>query len=294
MKRIRFLKESSPGVLPEAEIENYYTQPLEQFIDMFLPMDSSYILVNETEPADICFYSVQHINEDLLRDNELNIFFSIENLRYNGHKGGKYAYYNKFGAYGSKKTDIFIMNDESYEYREEDKIVIPVIQCRIQYFNRIENIFNEHMNTTFEDKKFALMISRNGLNDNKEVLFRDLKQLGEVDIIHMYPELKTKTCYNSLELLNVFNKYKFIVVCENSHTPGYITEKIFNVFLAKSIAIYDGAPNITEFIKPGCYIPYGNNLLQIIKALMNNKNMYNKIVNNEKIQEKYKDITIKY
>ena len=59
--------------------------------------------------AGLSFALVQkeEIDENLLRNNELNIFFSIENLRHNGKRGGKYAYFNKFGDYGSKKTNIF-------------------------------------------------------------------------------------------------------------------------------------------------------------------------------------------
>ena len=129
MKRIRFIEDS--GNLPREQVDKYYYQPMSQFIEMFLPQDASYIVVPQSELADICMYTIQHTDDNLLRDNELNVFFCIENLRKNGERGGMYAYYNKFGAYGSKKTDVFIMNDESNEYRQVDRTIIPVIHCRL-------------------------------------------------------------------------------------------------------------------------------------------------------------------
>jgi|TARA_B110000114_G_C15076539_1_gene392073 alpha-1,4-fucosyltransferase len=39
-----------------------------------------------------------------------------------------------------------------------------------------------------------------------------------------------------------------------SKTDGYVTEKIFNAFLSGSIPIYDGAPNIMDYIFPNSFI----------------------------------------
>ena len=292
MKRIRFIENS--GNLPKEVVDKYQYQPMSQFIEMFLPQDSSYCVVPQREEADICMYTIQHTDDSLLRDNELNIFFCIENLRKNGRRGGMYAYYNKFGAYGSRKTDVFIMNDESKEVRQHDRTIIPVIHCRLSYYNRVQNDFAHLMTTRFEDKKFALFVSQSVLNKNKRPLFDMMSQYGTVDHIKMFPELESVTCYNSVELLKLFNQYKFIITCENSHTNGYITEKIFNVFLSKSIAIYDGAPDIHEFIKPKRFIPLSPNLGRDITTIKDNKELYNRIVGNDKIQERYKDITITY
>ena len=294
MKRVRFIESS--GNLPMEVVSKYYHQPMSQFIEMFLPQDSSYCVVPESETADICMYTIQHTDDDMLRDEELNVFFSVENLRKNGERGGMYAYYNKFGAYGSAKTDVFIMNDESKEERVASlgRTIIPVIHCRLSYSNRIQSDFGHLMTTGFEDKKFALFVSQSVLNKNKKPLFDLMSQYGKVDHIKMFSELECVSCYNSLELLKLFNQYKFIIACENSHTAGYITEKLFNVFLSKSIAIYDGAPDIHEFIKPKCFIPLSPNLGRDIAVIKDNKDLYNKIVGNDKIQDKYKDIKVTY
>ena len=77
--------------------------------------------------------------------------------------------------------------------------------------------------------------------------------------------------------------YKFIICFENSKTPGYITEKIFNVFLAKCIPIYDGAPNVTSFINPKSFISFDNKCLQKIRMLNASKDLYERTVSERKL-----------
>lgn len=51
--------------------------------------------------------------------------------------------------------------------------------------------------------------------------------------------------------LDILKKYKFSICYENvKNQPGYISEKIFDCFLAGTIPIYSGAQNITDYI-PG-------------------------------------------
>jgi len=49
--------------------------------------------------------------------------------------------------------------------------------------------------------------------------------------------------------------YKFSIAYENvKDEPGYITEKIFDVFIAGCVPIYWGANNITEYVPENCFI----------------------------------------
>ena len=69
---------------------------------------------------------------------------------------------------------------------------------------------------------------------------------------------------------------------DNSKTAGYITEKIFNVYLANSIPIYDGDPEVDRFINRDSYIPFDDNLISKINLLNNDENRYNKMINTYK------------
>ena len=51
--------------------------------------------------------------------------------------------------------------------------------------------------------------------------------------------------------------YKYSICFENtSGEVDYVTEKIFDAFLAKNVPIYYGAPNIKDIIPSDCYIDY--------------------------------------
>ena len=113
-----------------------------------------------------------------------------------------------------------------------------------------------------------------------------MQQLGKVDTLDEYNHIiKNKSCYNDIELLRIYSQYKFVIAFENSSSQGYITEKIFNVFLANSIPIYDGDTNVTEFINPNSFLPYNNMIVQKVQMLMNNEELYNSIIEKEKTKE---------
>ena len=80
---------------------------------------------------------------------------------------------------------------------------------------------------------------------------------------------------------------------ENSITDGYITEKIFNVFASGSIPIYNGAPNITNFVNSESFILYKNHIKDIIE-LDQNDDKYIKMLNSQKINYKPDDILDTY
>jgi len=50
--------------------------------------------------------------------------------------------------------------------------------------------------------------------------------------------------------IEVLKKYKFTLAFENTFIPDYVTEKIYHPFMAASVPVYKGAPNIKEFL-PG-------------------------------------------
>lgn len=59
-------------------------------------------------------------------------------------------------------------------------------------------------------------------------------------------------CGNKIETLS---KYKFTLAYENmNNANGYITEKIFDALLAKTVPIYWGAENIGEYVSPKAFI----------------------------------------
>jgi len=239
--KVRFSEQANQLIVKE--VHHYSELQERQCLDIFL--DKSYEIVDETEPADICIVGIQHTDNSLLRDNEINILLCVENLSI-GRK--HYKHFNNFGR-NNPKINHYIYNDVS----EPADDITPAVLCRMRYFNTLTAIHT----IPFNKKRFCLFMSRNGLNANKQDCIQRLSQYGEIEFIDKY-NISHLTCYNDPELLRIFNLYKFVICFENSKTDGYITEKIFNVFLAKSIPIYDGAPNVCSFINKHAFIQYPN------------------------------------
>ncbi len=54
----------------------------------------------------------------------------------------------------------------------------------------------------------------------------------------------------------VMSDFKFAICFENCAFPGYVTEKIFDCFLAGCIPVYFGAPDITDFVPKESFIDF--------------------------------------
>ncbi|WP_460584668.1 glycosyltransferase family 10 domain-containing protein [Hymenobacter arcticus] len=57
-----------------------------------------------------------------------------------------------------------------------------------------------------------------------------------------------------LEKLAVIRSYRFVICYENTSTPGYISEKLFDCLFAGCVPVYLGEPNIRRFVPEGCFI----------------------------------------
>jgi hypothetical protein len=259
------------------KINQYSDLEFNQAMAIFFPTKYNYKLVNKHEQADICIIGIQHENNVLIRDNEFNILISIENLSIGRNH---YKHFNLYNRYNNNKIQLYYYNDINFISHNS----IPISLCFIRQFNCLEYAYKDILNTKYENKRFCLTISKNNLNTNKRNIIQQLSKIGKVDHISLYNNiLLNKSCYSSIELLKVFNRYKFVVCIENSKTSGYITEKIFNVFLSKSIPIYDGAPNILNYIDQESLILYDSLFIKKIMMILNNKELYDIVLNKHKI-----------
>ena len=284
------------GLFVSDNISNnqYHLMSKNQFVNYFLPTCFTYKFVSNDDNADICIIGIGFKDIDLLRKNEINIMICVENCNH----WNWYDHYNKYGNYGNDIIDIYIYNhiDKLYIEPTNKFIAIPTVYCRINYYNMIKsNLYKDELSCSFENKKFCLMINKSNLNKNINSVYNKLLEYGQVDHISIYNnEIQNASCYNSLELLKVFNKYKFIICFENSYNDGYITEKIFNCFLAKTIPVYQGSKIIESFFNKDSFInipiekiedfDYNN-----IKVLSENEYLYNEMLYKEKINSLYNE-----
>jgi hypothetical protein len=66
-----------------------------------------------------------------------------------------------------------------------------------------------------------------------------------------------KVTYNDLAVAK-YRPYKFVIACENSQHPGYVTEKMISAMLANAIPLYLGAPDVAKHFNPASFIQVGS------------------------------------
>ncbi len=99
------------------------------------------------------------------------------------------------------------------------------------------------------------------------------------------------------EKLETIKTYKFTIAFENEQSENYVTEKIYQPLLVKSIPIYWGAPNIDDYFNPKSFINVSDyhSYKDVIKAIIQidqDDELYQRYLNEPAILETSKLYTI--
>lgn len=264
--------------------KSYYSiQSSIKFIQYFFSFLDIHTLdfVNE-EPYDMVIHDIQETENFSLT--KINILLCVENCTSWSH----YKHYNKYGNYGDKNIKIYLYNHIDKCVFNNEFIALPIIYLQMDYLKKYYEKIKPNITTSFNKKKFCL-IATSSTNHNKSNIINFLKSIDVCDNIKDYNELKNASCYHSEELMNVFNKYKFVFVSENSINDGYITEKIFNCYFSRVIPIYFGSHKINYFFKNNSFINMNDfnydETKKLIWEIINDETKYNEIINNKIIND---------
>ena len=100
--------------------------------------------------------------------------------------------------------------------------------------------------------------------------------------------VKNLTTFLNPKFIDFINNFRFAIVCENSPSDGYITEKILNCFHARVIPIYYGN-HPERYFHEGSFIDASKLTFQEIKdkiiELKNNDELYNNMINHPKLKK---------
>lgn len=263
--------------------DSYYSmQNMHKFISYFF--DNININITDKGVIDGMIYDIQDDYE--IPNRKLNIMICVENCPFWSH----YKHYNKYNNYENKKIKVYLYNHIDKLKVTDTYIAIPVIYLQINYFKKFYNSIKPTIYTSFKDKKFCLITTK--LNtEYKKKIYNLLSTVDKCDLLSDFSSIINKSCYHDLELLNLFNQYKFIFVCENSICDGYITEKIFNCYFSRSIPIYHGPQNTEYYFNKNTFINLTMDFenVDIIKNTNNSKELYEKFFNNDIINNDYDD-----
>jgi hypothetical protein len=148
---------------------------------------------------------------------------------------------------------IFTWDDDLVDGKKFFKFNYPVLKKRIDQI------------PSFDKKKFCVMINTH-LKDKhpcslygereKAARFFENKQ-GEFDLYgRFWDPQEFKNWKGTVKSKpGTLKQYRFCICYENMRdVKGYITEKIFDCFMAGCIPVYWGASNVTDYIPPECFI----------------------------------------
>ena len=124
------------------------------------------------------------------------------------------------------------------------------------YSERLKTIrwFNKHHSERFDlygfdwDRIFIPALGRG--NFLLSFLYRKCPWLPR---IHKYPSYKGRIERKR----DVLATYRFAICYENASVSGYITEKIFDCFMAGTIPVYWGDPEVAKLLPPATFIDRG-------------------------------------
>lgn len=148
---------------------------------------------------------------------------------------------------------IFVMFDDMVDNQRYFKFFHP---------QRNEKVVEETI--AFEDKKFCVMIQSNHGDGSPKSIYGERRianafftEKGEFDLygarwdgFSSWRGNYQKKCKKDL-----IKNYKFNLAYENMHDQyGYITERIFDAFYAKTVPVYLGPKNIYSYVPKECFI----------------------------------------
>ncbi len=206
----------------------------------------------------------------------------------------KYLSYVKRVAKVSPKGEYAIITNR---LNGKNILTLPFFLQIKQIRDRISELKNKKKISKIPSK-FCCIIISNEYSSERIEFFKQLSKYKKVDCFG-----KTKYTNSDNNFLpkswadnpKFLSQYKFVISFENSFEEEYITEKLPNTMLAKSIPIYRGASNIGEYFNKESFInfeDYGKSykkMIQKIKELDFDDKKYLDFINNPWMTKKNKE-----
>jgi alpha(1,3/1,4) fucosyltransferase len=130
------------------------------------------------------------------------------------------------------------------------------------------------------ERRFCCFVVSNGKCKERNDFFDKLSQYKKVDSGGRFRNNVGGPIENKRSFIR---QYKFTIAFENSSTPGYTTEKIFEPMLEGSIPIYWGNPRISEEFNTKSFVnvhdyPNLDAVVEVVKKIDRNHDVYCKML----------------
>lgn len=220
-----------------------------------------------------------------------NIDFSKKNIFYTGES---YLYLD----YNTPFIKNIELNLTSEHITQHNNIRFPV--WLPFYIVRYGSIFQRN-NVNFSHE--TLTLTKKNTNDfccfvySNNIDFRNnfCKKLSQYKKIDCGGDCLNNVNGKVKDKIQFQRKYKFCIAYENTIHDGYTTEKIFESYLSNCIPIYYGSKSVALDFNPETFInahDFNNDedLIEYIKEVDNNVDLYNSYLNKPIFSKKWLDI----
>lgn len=140
---------------------------------------------------------------------------------------------------------------------------------------------------------------------NRVDFIKYVEAMGYTDIIDVYGYENYHNFKNYKGLIvdkSIIQEYNYMLSAENNNEYNYATEKLWEAYIAYTLCLYDGCPNINDYVDPDSYIKIDlsnkqKSLEVILNILSNNtwSERLENIINTRKIViSKYNALEIIY
>ena len=197
------------------------------------------------------------------------------------------------------KYDCILTNRyTNYNYKI---INFPLFIAYIDSNNYYKELIEHKIMNTIPEKAICAVISNDSSIERNHILNK-LEKKFHINYAGKFRNnvKRIEGGFNNESILNFYSQHKFVICIENAKQETYITEKIINGFLAKTIPIYWGSNNITEYFNENRFInitSLEDNVVDCainkIEQIINNNEEYLKIIKEPIFKNNYLARTIK-
>ena len=238
-------------------------------------------------------YEIKFVNPN---ENPNVLFYSIFGNSHQTYTAGRKVFFSG-EPYGQRENADFNITFDSNSYKNTR---VPLWLC---YFNNSllgENIKRgNNTNIIPNREKFCSFVATGpGLQNNRQEFVEKLSKYKQVDCGGSF---LNNIGYNVPLGLNCSgkiehnNNYKFAMAFESTLYPGYVTEKICDIFKSNCIPIYWGHPDVIKDFNPSSFINANNfanfdELVDYIIKVDNDEMMYKSFFKSPFLSPQWSDI----
>ena len=237
--------------------DNYFTDILDRYYDVEISKDPDYVFCS--------YFNDKHLE---YRDC-VKILFMGENL------------VPDFNLYDYALGFHYIDFEDRY-------LRLPLYALYTQHY---EMFSKKHTYTDYyylSKKGFCnCVISNPFVDPARDEMYKALSRYKKIDSGGRY---RNNTGGPVKDKISFEKGYRFTMAFENTSTPGYTTEKIFEAFAGDTIPVYWGSPEVAEEFNPEAFInchdfPDADSVVERVKEVNENDELFLKMIKAPAITE---------